>query len=188
MSIFPCLAEAVNPELKSKIEVTTELALQGKIDWVTGLKKRINLLKNIVDKDLALKVASKLTYVKGAKKTLKKLKKRGYHLVVITGGFDIVAKKLEKEFKIEVICNELVFDGNKLVDVKIKVADKSLVFKERFHSAPYAVIGDGANDLNLMKEAKLKIGYNPKHIVKQYLEKNNGKIIYNLEDLLKILK
>ena len=121
---LPLLAEKVNKE--NKIWEITKKGIEGKIDWVEGLKERVNLL-NGVDYDTCVQVANSLPIMTGAKEACCALKDAGWKLMAVSGGFTIITDRLKKELGLDfVYSNELVFKDGKLDDVIVNVdADKA---------------------------------------------------------------
>ena len=102
------------------------------------------------------------------------LKKAGWKMIAISGGFTIITDKLKDELYLDkIFSNELIFKDGKLDGVKINVnSDKSLrvktIIKERgIKKEDIVVVVDGANDLKLFDIAGYTVGFCPVDIVKQ---------------------
>jgi len=121
---LPLLAEKVNRE--NKIWEITKKGIEGKIDWVEGLKERVHLL-NGIDYDTCVQVANSLPIMTGAKEACSALKNAGWKIMAVSGGFTIITDRLKKDLGLDfVYSNELVFKDGKLDDVIVNVdADKS---------------------------------------------------------------
>ena len=193
---LPLLAEKVNKE--NKIWEITKKGIEGKIDWVEGLKERVNLL-NGVDYDTCVQVANSLPIMTGAKEACCTLKDAGWKLMAVSGGFTIITDRLKKELGLDfVYSNELVFKDGKLDDVIVNVdADKakSAIIKinewDEKKENIIAVV-DGANDVKLFDISGFGIAFRAQDLVKDLAtatleEKDLSKIIslinshYNLE-------
>lgn len=193
---LPLLAEKVNKE--NKIWEITKKGIEGKIDWVEGLKERVNLL-NGVDYDTCVQVANSLPIMTGAKEACCTLKNAGWKLMAVSGGFTIITDRLKKELGLDfVYSNELVFKDGKLDDVIVNVdADKakSAIIKinewDEKKENIIAVV-DGANDVKLFDISGFGIAFRAQDLVKDLAtatleEKDLSKIIslinshYNLE-------
>ena len=193
---LPLLAEKVNKE--NKIWEITKKGIEGKIDWVGGLKERVNLL-NGIDYDICVQVANSLPIMTGAKEACCALKDAGWKLMAVSGGFTIITDRLKKELGLDfVYSNELVFKDGKLDDVIVNVdADKakSAIIKinewdEKKENITTVV--DGANDVKLFDISGFGIAFRAQDLVKDLAtvtleEKDLSKIIslinshYNLE-------
>ena len=183
---LPILAEKINKE--KEIWEITKKGIQGEINWEEGLKTRINLLKGL---DLAIcqEVANSLPIMTGARETCRALKKAGWRLMAISGGFTIMTDRLKKELDLDYIySNELLFKNGKIDGVKINVdSDKAksarIKIKEWGEKKEDIVVAvDGANDVKLFDICGLGIAYRAQDLVKDLAtvtleEKNLVKII-----------
>ena len=193
---LPILAEKVNKE--KEIWEITKKGLEGKIDWVDGLKERVQLL-NGIDYDTCIQVANSLPIMTGAKEACRALKDAGWKLMAVSGGFTIITDRLKKELGLDfVYSNELVFKDDKLDDVIVSVdADKakSAMIKIREWDEKkenIIAVVDGANDVKLFDITGFGIAFRAQDLVKDLAtvtldEKDLSKIIglinshYNLE-------
>ena len=91
---LPLLAEKVNKE--KKIWEITKKGIEGKIDWVEGLKERVHLLRGM-DYDTCIQVANSLPIMTGAKEACRVLKNAGWKIMAVSGGFTIITDRLKKE-------------------------------------------------------------------------------------------
>ena len=193
---LPLLAEKVNKE--NKIWEITKKGIEGKIDWVEGLKERVNLL-NGVDYDTCVQVANSLPIMTGAKEACCALKDAGWKLMAVSGGFTIITDRLKEELGLDfVYSNELVFKNGKLDDVIVNVdADKAksaMIKINEWNEKKENIIAvvDGANDVKLFDISGFGIAFRAQDLVKDLAtvtleEKDLSKIIslinshYNLE-------
>ena len=193
---LPILAEKVNKE--KEIWEITKKGLEGKIDWVDGLKERVQLL-NGIDYDTCIQTANSLPIMTGAKEACRALKDAGWKLMAVSGGFTIITDRLKKELGLDfVYSNELVFKDDKLDDVIVSVdADKakSAMIKIREWDEKkenIIAVVDGANDIKLFDITGFGIAFRAQDLVKDLAtvtldEKDLSKIVglinshYNLE-------
>ena len=193
---LPLLAEQVNKE--NKIWEITKKGIEGKIDWVDGLKERVHLLRGI-EYDTCVEVANSLPVMTGAKEACAALKNAGWRLMAVSGGFTIITDRLKKELGLDfVYSNELVFKDGKLDDVIVNVdADKakSAVIKINEwdeKKEDITVVVDGANDVKLFGVTGFGIAFRAQDLVKDLAtvtldEKDLSKIVglinshYNLK-------
>ena len=167
---LPLLAEQVNKE--NKIWEITKKGIEGKIDWVDGLKERVHLLRGI-EYDTCVEVANSLPVMTGAKEACAALKNAGWRLMAVSGGFTIITDRLKKELGLDfVYSNELVFKDGKLDDVIVNVdADKakSAVIKINEWNEKkedITVVVDGANDVKLFGVTGFGIAFRAQDLVK----------------------
>jgi len=193
---LPILAEKLNME--KEIWEITKKGIEGKIDWVEGLKERVHLL-NGIDYNTCVQVADSLPIMTGAREACRTLKNAGWKLMAISGGFTIITDRLKKELNLDfVYSNELVFKDGKLDDVIVNVdADKSksaLIKIREWDEKKENIIAvvDGANDIKLFDITGFGIAFRAQDLVKDLAtttldEKNLSKIIdlinlhYNLK-------
>ena len=193
---LPLLAEKVNKE--NQIWEITKKGIEGKIDWVEGLKERVHLLRGI-DYDTCVEVANSLPIMTGAKEACLALKNAGWKIMAVSGGFTIITDRLKKELDLDfVYSNELVFKDGKLDDVVVNVdADKAKAAMIKINEwdekkENIITVVDGANDVKLFDITGFGIAFRAQDLVKDLAtvtldEKDLSKIVglinthYNLK-------
>ena len=193
---LPLLAEKVNKE--NKIWEITKKGLEGKIDWVEGLKQRVELLRGI-NYDTCIQVANSLPIMIGAREACRTLKDAGWKLMAVSGGFTIITDRLKKELCLDAVySNELVFHDGKLDGVIVSVdADKAKAAMIKIREwdekkENITAVVDGANDVKLFDISGLGIAFRAQDLVKDLAtvtldEKDLSKIVglinthYNLK-------
>ena len=193
---LPLLAEKVNKE--NQIWEITKKGIEGKIDWVEGLKERVHLL-NGIDYDACVEVANSLPIMTGAKEACLALKEAGWKIMAVSGGFTIITDRLKKELGLDfVFSNELVFKDDKLDDVIVNVdADKAksaMIKVNEWNEKKEDIVAvvDGANDVKLFDITGFGIAFRAQDLVKDLAtvtldEKDLSKIVglinthYNLK-------
>ena len=167
---LPILAEKVNKE--QEIWDITKKGIQGLINWEDGLQKRVELLKGI-SYETCVEVANSLPIMTGAKNACNALKRAGWKILAVSGGFTIMTDRLAKELNLDyVFSNELIFNDNKLDGVNIHVdSDKAKSAKVKIDEwdekkDDTVVIVDGANDIKLFDICGLGIAYRAQDLVK----------------------
>ena len=170
---LPVLAKLMGPEKEKEIWEITTKGIRGEIDWEEGLKQRVHALQGIEYND-AYEIAQNLEIMPGAKQLCSFLKKSGWKLVAVSGGFTIITDRLVKELELDKIySNKLIFNNNKLEGVDITVtSDKSLSVKpfideNGFTKDEVVVVVDGANDLKLFNLSSFTVGFCPVDIVRK---------------------
>jgi len=184
---LPELAKLVNK--RKEVEEITRQGIEGKIDWKSGLKERIGLLKELSIED-AKRVARKMEYYNGVVDTFKRLKERNHTLAVITGGFDVFKERLKEDLGIDfVIANKFITDNGHISDVEIIVDDQKekklikLLDDLKIDKQDAIMVGDGTNDIGIFKRAGYAIGINPKDEIKPFI--NNE--IKDIRELIPIV-
>jgi phosphoserine phosphatase len=166
--------------IKADIDKLSKLAMDGKISLRDTLKFRVSYLKG-KSTQLIKRVIKKIRFNEGSKILVKTLNKNGYHTSLVTGGFQPISTYVGKilGFK-KVVSNRFVIKNNKFTGEYIPITGKQnskLVYlneicKERKldklkHTL---VVGDGANDLGMLQNSGLGIGYHSHQIVKKLVD------------------
>ena len=176
--------------VEDEISKLTRQAMEGEIDFETSLQERMNLLKGASLKDIE-QVVEQLPLMEGAEDTIKELKKRGYKLATITGNFEIVANRLN-ELDIDYIYSNQLHDEKGIVTGEISgplIIEGSkaeilqeLIDKEGITSEECAAVGDGANDIPMIKKAGLGVAFNAKSAVREIAD-----VVIEKRDLRELL-
>ncbi len=160
---------------KEEVSLLTKRAMEGEMDFQESLLRRTSLLKGLSRKDLDT-VYSKIEYSPGAERLIKVLKRLGYRIAIISGGFTYFVERLKNELGIHyAYANSLELDGDTvtgrlqglIVDGRRK-ADllELLAQQEGILLDQVIAIGDGANDMQMLKKAGLGIAFNAKAFTK----------------------
>jgi len=101
------------------------------------------------------------------------MRKLGYRVVVISGGFDILINRFKKDLVFDsVFSNKLIFKDNMLFDIEMNVTSNKAKILKSF-------MGENREEC---KEPDLKIAFNAQPIVKKYAD-----VVINEKDLLEII-
>jgi len=160
-------AAGVGPEV-SRI---TERAMQGEMDYDESLRQRVGLLKGL---DVAVldQIASDLPLTDGAETLIRVLKRLGYKIAVISGGFSRAAEALKRRLGVDyAYSNNLEVQQGKLtgrVVGPIVNAQRKAELLETIAQAEGVLldqviaVGDGANDALMLDRAGLGIAFHAK--------------------------
>jgi len=172
----------------------TESAMQGKLDFKESFTRRVALLKGLDEKVLH-QVARKLTLTEGAERLVKTLKKLGYKIGIISGGFIYFGEYLQKKLGIDyVFANVLEIEDGKITgNVSGDIIDgtrkaeilKTIARVENINLQQTIAIGDGANDLPKINIAGLGIAFHAKPVVKENAQKSISNV--GLDGLLYLM-
>ena len=155
----------------SEIEAITDKAMAGDLDFKTALIERVSLLKGL-DHNILSQVRDQISLTKGAKKLVDELHQQGHKVGVVSGGFIEVIEPILKSLEIDFYrANKLkIQDGvltgeidGPLIDSHAKrLALEEFADQEQVQLEQTVAIGDGANDLEMIKAAGLGIAFNAK--------------------------
>ncbi|MEY2743791.1 MAG: phosphoserine phosphatase [Actinomycetota bacterium] len=155
----------------NEIAQITEKAMAGDLDFKSALIKRVALLKGL-DQESLHRVRDQITLTKGAKKLIEELHHQGHKVGVVSGGFIEVIEPILKSLKIDFYrANRLNIEKGLLtgdIDGPIidshakRIALEDFATQEGISLEQTVAIGDGANDLEMIKAAGLGIAFNAK--------------------------
>jgi len=149
----------------------TEKARRGDIDFEESLIQRVALLKGLKVEELE-KIRNEMRLSEGAEDLVETLKRLGYKLGLVSGGFDYFADYLKGKLGLDfAFANQLEIKSGaltgkvlgKIVDNTYKAKIVNMVSSEQGILLDQTVaIGDGANDVLMLGQAGLGIAYNAK--------------------------
>jgi len=158
-----------------RIAAITARAMRGELDFDAALRERIGMLAGQPEQ-VFHDVASQLQLNPGAREMLAAAKAADVHCILISGGFAQVAEPIALRLGFdEVYCNHLELAKGRLTgkvlapivnaDYKCNVLQRAA--QARGHGlAACCAIGDGANDLPMLRAAGLGIAYYGKPILR----------------------
>lgn len=154
-----------------QVRAITESAMRGEIDFKESFAQRVALLKGL-DESVMKEIAENLPITEGVERLMFVLKRYGYKIAILSGGFTYFGEYLQKKFGIDyVYANELeIIDGKltgrylgDVVDGKRKAELLRLIAQvEKVDIAQTIAVGDGANDLPMLSLAGLGIAFHAK--------------------------
>ncbi|MDD4820706.1 MAG: phosphoserine phosphatase SerB [Flavobacteriales bacterium] len=157
----------------------TASAMRGEIDFKESFTRRLKTLKGLPESTLA-QVAKEIPLTEGAERLITTLKRYGYKTAIISGGFTYFGEYLKKRLGIDyVFANELeikdgILTGNYVGEIVdgVKKADylRTLAQIEGISTQQVVALGDGANDLPMLRTAGLGIAFQAKQTVKENAE------------------
>ena len=161
--------------IKDEVAEITRRAMNNEIGFEESLQARMELVLGL-RKDDALKIMhEKLKYNGGAKELLDFCKTQGIHTMLVSGGFTLFTDHVKNELGFdEHHANEMVFVDGALTDVtkpflgretKLEITQKQ-VEKMGISLEEVAAIGDGANDLDMLRAVGLPIAFHAKPALK----------------------
>ena len=155
----------------AEVRAITESAMRGEIDFKESFTRRVALLKGL-DSSVLEDIATKMPITEGVDRLMYVLKKYGYKIAILSGGFTYFGQYLQKKYGIDyVYANELEIVDGKLtgrylgdvVDGKRKAELLRLIAQvEKVDIAQTIAVGDGANDLPMLGIAGLGIAFHAK--------------------------
>ncbi|MGM9758608.1 MAG: phosphoserine phosphatase SerB [Parabacteroides sp.] len=166
---------AIRAGVGDQVKAITESAMRGEIDFCESFRQRCSLLKGL-DVSVMQEIAENLPITEGVDRLMRILKKVGFKIAILSGGFTYFGNYLKQRYNIDyVYANELEVENGKLtgryvgdiVDGKRKAELLRLIAQvENVDIRQTVAVGDGANDLPMISIAGLGIAFHAKPKVK----------------------
>lgn len=161
--------------IKAQIAEVTERAMKGELDFAAALDARVGLLKDLEESAIDRCLAERVRLSPGAETLVKTMRARGALTILVSGGFTRFAGPVGEAIGFErVIANRLVIADGKLTGTVEKpivdsaTKENTLLAASEERGLPLAAtlaVGDGANDLPMIRRAGLGVAYRAKPIV-----------------------
>jgi len=155
-----------------EVRAITESAMRGEIDFKESFTRRVALLKGL-DVSVMQDIAEHLPMTEGVERLMMVLKRYGYKIALLSGGFTFFGEYLQRKLGIDyVYANELeigedgrltgrylgdIVDGHRKAELLRLIAQVEKVDLEQT-----IAVGDGANDLPMLSLAGLGIAFHAK--------------------------
>jgi phosphoserine phosphatase len=159
-----------------EVAAVTERAMRGELDFAESLRERVAVLEGL-DASVLDEVRAEVLLTPGARTLVRTLKRLGFMVAVVSGGFLEIVGPLAEELGIDrAEANRLeVVDGRLTGRVVGEIVDRA--GKERalrrfaadagLPLSRTVAIGDGANDLDMLGAAGLGVAFNAKPVVRE---------------------
>lgn len=167
------IADAVG--IKAEVAAITARAMNGELDFHEALRTRVALVKGLERRVLEEIRRERITLASGGRALVQTMKAYGAYTSLVSGGFTYFADYYAKRIGFdEAIANVLEFDGEKLTG---KVADpivdkttkltrlQALAVEQSVPMSMTLAVGDGANDLDMIKAAGMGVALHAKPVV-----------------------
>lgn len=162
--------------IKPQIAAITEAAMRGELDFPEALRRRVSLLTGLPIEALERVYRERLMLNPGGERLIEQLKLRKIPIALVSGGFTFFTEKLKQRYGLNhALANVLeVSDGKltgrvlgEIVDAEQKAAFlRDLCVQRDIELRHTVALGDGANDLIMLRLAGLSVGYHAKPVVR----------------------
>ena len=161
--------------IKPEIAAITEAAMRGELDFEGALDARVALLAGLDEAVIERCLAERVRVMPGAKALVGTMRARGATAILVSGGFTRFAEPVAREIGFDrAIANVLEIEGGRLTGRVTKPIVGSDTKERALREAAAALgldlsetlaVGDGANDLAMIRVAGLGVAYRAKPIV-----------------------
>lgn len=158
--------------VKPQVAEITERAMQGELDFEAALRERVALLKGLSEHVIADCLRHRIHPMPGARTLVRTLRQRGTDCVLVSGGFHSFADVIGAELGFDaVFANRLVIEHGHLTGELeggiVDAARKAAILMEQavsqgLEARQVIALGDGANDIPMLKAAGTGIAYHAK--------------------------
>tara|TARA_R110002020_G_scaffold114378_9_gene263048 strand:+ start:847 stop:1719 length:873 start_codon:yes stop_codon:yes gene_type:complete len=161
--------------IKDQVADITDRAMRGELDFAAALDTRVALLKGLERKVIEEVRREQITLAPGGRALIQTMKAYGAYTALVSGGFTFFADFFAKRIGFdEAIANVLEFDGDRLTGTVAKpIVDKStkrerllaLAAERNVPLERTMAVGDGANDLDMIRIAGFGVALHAKPAV-----------------------
>jgi phosphoserine phosphatase len=159
-----------------EVQQITARAMRGEIDFAQALSKRVSLLEGLPE-SVFTEVLSQISFAEGFDELFSYLRKNGFLVGAVSGGFHNVLDKLFAQSQLDFLkANVLeVVDGKltgKITAAPVDRLAKAQALREfaalhKIELENTVAVGDGANDIDMIELAGLGVSYMGKEILRQ---------------------
>jgi len=165
------LADAVG--IKEQVAEITRRAMNGELDFEQALRTRVGLIKGLERRVIEEIRRERITLAPGGRALISTMKAFGAYTSLVSGGFTYFADYFAKRIGFdEAVANVLEFDSDDrltgtvarpIVDKTTKLTRlQTLAAEKAIPMAETMAVGDGANDLDMIKAAGLGVAVHAK--------------------------
>lgn len=161
--------------IKAQIAEVTERAMRGELDFAAALDARVALLEGLEESAIQRCLDERVKLMPGARTLIRTMRARGATTILVSGGFTRFAEPVGQALGFHrMIANRLLIEDGKLtgkvrkpiVDATTKEVTLLAAIEELGIDAQATLaVGDGANDLPMIRRAGLGVAYHAKPIV-----------------------
>jgi phosphoserine phosphatase len=175
--VIELLAERVG--LRDQVKILTDQAMAGEIDFRTALLKRVGLLEGLTDQ-VFQEVLADIRVTAGVPELVSAVHKSGGLVGAISGGFSQVLEPLADKLSLDFFqannleIEEGVITGKifgDIVDADMKARTLlEWAGEHGFDVSNTVAVGDGANDIQMLKASGFAVAFRPKEILRDHAD------------------
>jgi phosphoserine phosphatase len=160
--------------IRDRIAGITRRAMNGELDFAAALRERVGLLKGL-DEAILEQVAARIAIMPGAGALVRTMRANGAYTALVSGGFRVFTGRVAKALGFDEDAANVLEVANgclagtvaePILGRDAKLATLKRVAAERgLGPADTLAVGDGANDLDMLKAAGLGVAFHAKPVV-----------------------
>jgi len=159
-----------------KVVAITASAMRGEIEFQESFRRRVALLAGL-PKDRVHELLERIPLMEGAERLFRTLKQRGCKTAILSSGFTFFGSHLKEKLGVDhVYANELdvtadglvagevrgrIVDGARKAELLVEIAEREGVPLDQI-----VAVGDGANDLPMLRLAGMGVAFHAKPVVR----------------------
>ncbi|HEU4985502.1 MAG TPA: phosphoserine phosphatase SerB [Rhizobiaceae bacterium] len=161
--------------IKEHVAAITARAMNGEIAFEPALRERVALLKGLDSSVINSVIANRITLAAGGRELVATMNANGARTALVSGGFDVFTSKIAERLGFhEQQANRLLeMDGKLTGEVAEPILGKaakaealrSLAARFGFENGDVLAVGDGANDLDMIRIAGMGVALHAKPAV-----------------------
>ena len=159
-----------------QVAAITEAAMRGEMPFNESFERRLATLEGL-DESVLAGIARNLPITEGAERLISNLKRLGYRVGILSGGFTYFANHLKQRFGVDCVsANELdIVDGRLTGKIKGEIVNgekkaellRAMAADLGVDMRQTIAVGDGANDLPMLSIAGLGVAFHAKPLVRE---------------------
>ena len=159
-----------------RVVAITASAMRGEIEFQESFRRRVALLAGLPESS-AKELLERIPLMEGAERLFRTLKNRGAKTAILSGGFTFFGAYLKEKLGVDyVFANELdvdadgyvtgevrgqIVDGERKAELLVEIAAREGISLEQV-----VAVGDGANDLPMLRLARMGVAFHAKPVVR----------------------
>lgn len=161
--------------VKAQVAAVTERAMRGELDFEAALDARVALLRGLEEDAIDRCREERVTLMPGARTLVRTMRAHGAFALLVSGGFTRFAEPVAEAIGFDAVAaNALDILGGRLAGTVRKPVvgaqgkRSALLDAAARQSVPLAdtlAVGDGANDIPMLREAGLGVAYRARPLV-----------------------
>lgn len=161
--------------IKDQIAEITERAMRGELSFEPAIRERVALLEGLTRAQMEDVLATRIALTDGARTLVQTMKANGAYCALVSGGFTYFTEAIAQKVGFDINrANTLIFAGDKLTgEVGTPILGQDAK-RESLHEfikthtlepIQTLAVGDGANDLAMIRDAGLGVAFHAKPAV-----------------------